>query len=335
MTNNNQWEFKIGFLRSLVIQVGLMLGYFRKLNKLAGATIKASIGIVFILVIMLQAVTSDDSVELIKKSFQENESIEFIAYISVIIFISLVFIYIEKTLKFDSTFNTYKKVDAAIKAIDSRIEDATNHLSDKNKMNKLMNDIGGLSISKRMVYEIERKSKKTVVLSKELNADIQDEQLHNIILTKFRIGVEPEFRPEEIEYTWYSDKQTLTDAMGTLMDTWFEFMIQDPDYHLSDVWKSTKYKIIFKKIIDKNHLLIHDINIYNRETKDTSEVVGFIDENLLTHFVRLNIEPDNLLNALEEHKESVIDMASRGKDWERFVKKKISQMNVGDLWRMV
>jgi len=205
-------------------------------------------------------------------------------------------------------------------------------------MNDFMDDIGSLSISKRKVYDIERKSAKTIVLSKELTADIQDKQLHKIILSKFRLGISDKgdlYSSKDIKYTWYTDRLEASGKIGMLMDSWYKYMVADPDFHLLDIWNARKYNINFKKIGGDDHLLIHDINIYNYGKAGASKVIGFIDQGLITHFVNLNADDDDLLHTLDVNNnknKNITDAANE--NWEDFIISRISEKTLVELWRM-
>jgi len=335
---------RLGVLRALMIGiVATISNLLRKLRTITATVVNIIIGVLFIVIIMLHAVNSDDSMELIKESLQGGGLETLGVYMAGILGLALTLIYIEKVLKFDQIFNTYKDISSILKEVDNRITDAKHHVDNKNKMNKLMKDIGNLSISKRKVYDIERKSKTTIILSKELAADIQDKQLHQIILTKFRLGIfndehleKIEYAPKEIEYTWYTDKADVTNKIGTLMDSWYEYMKNDPSFHLLDIWKAKNYDINFKQIVGDSHLLIHDINVYNQESKSKSKVIGFIDQGLITHFVNLSIDPDDLLNTLhvKNNSKDAYTQGTGNTSWEDFILKKLKQTKLLDLWRM-
>jgi len=322
----------------MVWALGNLFRLLRKIREMTSVMASLVISTLFIVVIMLHAVNSDDSMDLIKESFQNEGIYTLVAYMFSIWGLALALIYIEKIMKFDQTLHTYKNISSTLNEVNNRISDAKNHINSKNKMNDFMDDIGSLSISKRKVYDIERKSAKTIVLSKELTADIQDKQLHKIILSKFRLGISDKgdlYSSKDIKYTWYTDRLEASGKIGMLMDSWYKYMVADPDFHLLDIWNARKYNINFKKIGGDDHLLIHDINIYNYGKAGASKVIGFIDQGLITHFVNLNADDDDLLHTLDVNNnknKNITDAANE--NWEDFIISRISEKTLVELWRM-
>lgn len=334
MANNNLVK-KINIIRYLMIQISKLLNFTRKGLKSSHWLMKLVLSAFVILIVVSQAVTSDDSVDLIRNSFDNGQLATLLGYIIAIIVIASIFVYIEKVSIFSPIFDKYSDIGELINNINSRILQSDAQLKKTIQINAktqdFFNTVDDLSISKTDVYDLEKKSEKTIILSKNLYTDIVDKKLHSILLDKFYNN------RDAIEYTWYSDNKALTDIVETLMNTWFTHMKSSAQFNLHDIWESRKYNIKFKSLDASNSLLMHDTNIYNYKTKKKTRAVGFLDEKngseVLTHFISLNLpNPGSLVDSLEASnaKENNLTIT-----WRAFIEEKVQAEPISKLWRLM
>jgi len=326
---------KIGIIRYLMILISMVLNSIRQGRKSLHWLMKLILSAFVILIVVSQAVTSDDSVDLIRHSFDNGQLSTLLGYIIAISIIASIFVYIEQMSIFTPVFDKYVAINESIDNIKSRIEQSDAQLKKTIQINsqtkELFPAVNDLSISKTDVYELEKNSEKTVILSKNLYTDIADKKLHSILLDKFYKN------KDTIEYTWYSDNKALTDIVETLMNTWFVHMKKSAQFNLHDIWESRKYNINFRSLDSANSLLMHDINIYNYKTKKKTKAVGFLDEKneseILTHFIALNLpNPGSLVDSLglvnKTENNSIIT-------WDAFIEEKVRDESISKLWRLM
>lgn len=299
-----------------------------------------------IYIIVRSAITGDNAVDLLERSIITNGIDEWkwlIVFIIGIVALSLIFAFMEKILVFQPVYNKYNEIDKSIKTLKERIQGAEEQLIqtsvltiNNSKKETLVSDkyklLDRLSISKTEVYKYEEESLKTIVLSKTLFNDTYDLNLHRLIINKLHS------KPKIAQYKWFSDKQGLEDTIKTLMEGWFDYMINSPKYSLIDIWNSRNFDIEFRKITSKQHLLLHDINIYHYTEKQKTQAIGFLDEvgadenveELVTHYIKLNINNiGELVETLQKDGNSeLVEL-----NWKQFV---IDRINEEDrLWRLL
>jgi len=299
-----------------------------------------------IYIIVRSAITGDNAVDLLERSIITNGIDEWkwlIAFITSVVALSLIFAFMEKILVFQPVYNEYDEIDRSIRMLRERIQGAEDQLIQTSVLtinNNKEETLGGdkyklldrLSISKTDVYKYEEESLKTIVLSKTLFNDTYDLNLHRLIIDKLHS------KPKSVEYKWFSDKQGLDDTIKTLMEGWFDYMMESPKYSLIDIWNSRNFKIEFRKVTSAQHLLLHDINIYHYTEKHQTQAIGFLDEvgadgnedDLVTHYVKLNI---NNIGELIETLQKGSNSESVKLKWKQFV---IDRINEEDrLWRVL
>jgi len=348
MNNNKDINQISSRLTKILLRLSRIYSIIRHISGKLHVLPRTLLFLTVIYIIVRQAITGDSAVDLLERSLIMNDASEWswlILFIMGIVALSAVFIFVEKILVFNPIYNEYDDIDETVSKLEERIKGAEDQLIqtsvltinnnkeetlNSNKF-KLLND---LSISKTDVYQYEKDSCNTVILSKTLYNDTTDVQLHEIIINKLYKN------PKKVKYVWFSDKQGLDDTVETLMGNWFKYMIDSPTYSLNDIWNSRNFNVEFRKIISTQHLLLHDINLYNYKSQTKTQAIGFLDEqsanegkdNIVTHFIKLNIDnTSELIETLENDDNSkTVNLT-----WRQFIINQINKENQSNLWRIL